>query len=64
MTRARRDIEINTLRLLRTRWILERAQLRYSLLGDLAGAQAINRIIRDVEAERQRWLRSVDNPIP
>jgi hypothetical protein len=63
MTRAR-DIEINTLRLLRTRWILERAQLRYSLLGDLVGAQAINRIISDVEAERQRWLRTVDNPIP
>jgi hypothetical protein len=63
MTRAR-DIEINTLRLLRTRWILERAQLRYTLLGDLAGAQAINRIISDVEAERQRWLRTMDSPIP
>lgn len=64
MTRARRDIEINTLRLLRTRWSLERAKLRYSLLGDLAGAQAINRIISDVEAERQRWLRTADSPIP
>jgi hypothetical protein len=59
-----RDIEINTLRLLRTRWILERAQLRYNLLGDLAGAQAINRIMHDVEAERQRWLRTADSPIP
>lgn len=64
MTRAHRDIEMNTLRLLRTRWILERAQLRYSLLGDLAGAHAINRIISDVETERQRWLRTVDNPLP
>ncbi len=64
MTQAHRDIRINTLRLLRTRWILERAQLRYHLLGDLAGAQAISRVINDVETERQRWLRTVDSPIP
>jgi hypothetical protein len=65
MTRERRDlIEINALKLQRARWILERAQLRYHLLGDLAGSHALTRIIGEIESERQRWLFTMDDSLP
>lgn len=56
-------VETNTLLLQRARWLLDRAHLRLSLLGDVTGARAINRIMHDVEAERQRWLLAIDSPL-
>ncbi len=62
---GRRDqVETNTLLLGQARWLLDRAHLRLNLLVDITGAHKINHIINSVEAERQRWLRAVDSPLP
>lgn len=64
MREQHRDrVETNTLLLDRAQWLLDRAHLRLLLLGDVTGAQAINRIMNDVETERQRWLRAIDSPL-
>jgi NADPH-dependent ferric siderophore reductase len=65
MTREhhRDRVETNTLFLERAQWLLDRAHLQLILLGDITAACVINRIMRDVEAERQRWLRAVDSPL-
>jgi hypothetical protein len=65
MTREhhRDRVETNTLLLDRARWLLDRAHLQLSLLGDVTAACTINRIMHDVEAERQRWLRAIDSPL-
>jgi hypothetical protein len=62
---GRRDrVETNADFLLRARWLLDRAHLRFIILADSAGAHQINKIINNLETERQRWLRTVDSPIP
>lgn len=64
MTRAHRDlIETNTLLLDRAIWLLDRAHLQLNLLGDATAAGVINRIMHDIETERQRWLRTAENPL-
>jgi uncharacterized protein HemX len=65
MTRDRhRDrIETGTLLLDQAQWLLDRAHLQLSLLGDVTAACAINGIMHDVEAERRRWLRAVDSSL-
>jgi hypothetical protein len=60
----RHRVEINALVLGRARWLLERAQLRLIMLGDIKGADRINSITKSVETERRRWLHIVDSPIP
>jgi hypothetical protein len=63
--RGRRDrVETTTLLLGRARWLLETLHSRFILLADIAGARTINRIITDVETERQRWLEVANNPLP
>jgi hypothetical protein len=65
MIRGRRDrAETNAALLLRARWRLDRIHLRLTILGDITGAQQINKIINTIDTERQRWLRAVDSPIP
>jgi hypothetical protein len=62
---GRRDrVETNADLLLRARWLLDRAHLRFTILADSTGAHQINKIINNLETERQRWLRAVDSPIP
>lgn len=65
MIRGRRDrVETNAGLLLQARWLLDRVHLRFNILTDSAGAHQINKIINNIETERQRWLRTVDSPIP
>jgi hypothetical protein len=65
MIQGRRDrVETNADLLLHARWLLDRAHLRFNILTDNTGAQQINKIINNIEIERQRWLRAVDSPIP
>lgn len=65
MIRGRRDrVETNALLLGQARWLLDRVHLRLNLLGDIVGAYTINRIIYDIDTQRQRWLRAVDSPLP
>lgn len=60
----RNRVETNAQLLAQATWLLDRARVRCNLLVDITGAQKINRIINDVETERQRWLRTVDSPLP
>lgn len=60
----RNRVETNARLLGQATWLLDRARLRCNLLIDITGAQKITRIINGVEAERQRWLRAVDSPLP
>lgn len=64
MTREhhRDRLDTSTLLLDRAQWLLDRAHLQLSLLGDITGAQTINHIMHDVETERQRWLRAAESP--
>jgi hypothetical protein len=32
------------------------------VLGDVKRASTLNRVINDIDAERQRWLRAMDDP--
>jgi hypothetical protein len=65
MSREYRDrVETNALLLCDAWWLLERAFLRLIALADIQRAQVINRIMASVDAERRRWLRSADSPIP
>jgi hypothetical protein len=65
MSREYRDrVETSALLLDDAWWLLERAFLRLIALADIQRAQAINRIMTTVDAERRRWLRSADSPIP
>lgn len=65
MIQGRRDrVETNAHLLTQALWLLDRAHLRCTMLVDTAGAHTLNRIIHTVEAERQRWLRIVDSPLP
>jgi hypothetical protein len=63
MTRHQHPDRVDTTTLLldQARWLLDRAHLPLSLLGDITSAQIINCIMGDVEAERQRWLRAADS---
>ncbi|MBV9011206.1 MAG: hypothetical protein JO272_04015 [Pseudonocardiales bacterium] len=57
-------VESNALRLDRARGILEKAHLEFILLGDILAAYRLQRIIHNVQAERQRWLYAVGSPLP
>lgn len=59
----RHRVEINALLLSQARWLLDRAHLRLIMLGDITGADRINRITNSVEIERRRWLHIVDSPL-
>ena len=64
MSREYRDrVETSALLLDDAWWLLERVFLRLIALADIQRAQAINRIMTSVDAERRRWLRSADSPI-
>lgn len=60
----RHCVEINALLLVRARRLLDRAHAQLFKLGDIPAERTIIRIITSVETERQRWLRTVDSPIP
>jgi hypothetical protein len=63
--KARRGrVETNALLLERATYLLQRVHLRCTLLADHTTAREINHIISSVDAERQRWLHTVDNPVP
>jgi hypothetical protein len=65
MIQGRRDrVETNARLLTQALWLLDRAHLRCNLLVDITASHTINRIIHNVETERQRWLRAVDSPLP
>jgi hypothetical protein len=65
MSREYRDrVETNALLLGDVWWLLEGAFLRLIALADIQRAQAINRIMTSVDAERRRWLRAAGSPIP
>lgn len=59
-----RRVETNALRLDRARRLLGTAHLQLLVLGDVATAYRVQRIITSVHAERQRWLSAVDSPLP
>jgi hypothetical protein len=59
----RHRAETNTRRLDRARGLLHKAHLQFILLGDVMAAYRLNRIIHNVEAERQRWLHAVGSPL-
>lgn len=59
----RNRVETNARLLGQATWLLDRARLRCTLLIDITGAHRINHIINSVEAERQRWLRTVGSPL-
>lgn len=60
----RNRVETNARLLGDAAWLLDRARVQLNLLVDITGAQKINRIINGVEAERRRWLWTVDSPLP
>jgi hypothetical protein len=65
MIQGHRDrVETNARLLQQATWLLDRAHLRCNLLVDITTAHTINSIIHNVDAERQRWLRAVDSPLP
>lgn len=65
MTWPERDrVEASAVLLSQARGLLNNAHLWFILLGDVTAAYTINRIIRDMEAERRRWLRAVDSTLP
>ena len=57
-------VETSALLLGRARWLLQRTHSRLLLLGDIDTARVVNRIITDVETERQRWLHTVGSALP
>ena len=65
---GRRDrthrIETNADLLLHATWLLDRVHLRLVLLADGSAAQQITTLITTIETERQRWLSTVDSPLP
>ena len=60
----RQRVETNALLLEDAWWLLERAFLQLIALADTQRAHRINRILTTINSERQRWLRTVDSPIP
>jgi len=56
-------VETNALPLADAWWLLERAFLQLIALADTQRAYRINRILTNIDSERQRWLRTVDSPI-
>ena len=63
MTRQqhRKRLEANALRLDRARRLLDRAHFQFILLGDVAAAYRVQRIITNVHAERQHWLSTANS---
>ncbi|HET9255430.1 MAG TPA: hypothetical protein VFO16_09540 [Pseudonocardiaceae bacterium] len=42
--------------------LLIKARSWLLVLGDVKRASTLNRVINDIDAERRRWLRAVDDP--
>jgi hypothetical protein len=63
MTRKDRDrVEISAQLLTQAQGLLHKARSWLLVLGDVKRASTLNRVINDIDAERRRWLRAMDDP--
>jgi hypothetical protein len=63
MTRKDHDrVEISAQLRIQAQGLLHKARSWLLVLGDVKRASTLNRVINDIDAERRRWLRAVDDP--
>jgi hypothetical protein len=55
-------VEVSAQLLTQAQELLTKARSWLLVLGDVKRASILNRVINDIDAERQRWLRAMDDP--